>query len=797
MREGPKARVRKGSAPPRSASQLGAALLLLLLALATGAVAAATGVGGGIDESLRVARDGMRAHPASGRLVIVEIDARSIAAGGRWPWPRGRHGALIDRLTASGVTGIAFDIDFSAPSDPAEDMRFAAALARQGGSVVLPTFRQASSLGSAAEQENLPIPVLASHGMLGAVNVTPERDGQVRHYDYGQVTAGQPRPSIAAMLAHAPGEVGSRFRIDQATDPATIPRVSFIDVVEGRVDRDRLAGRAVLVGATAIELGDRYAVPRHGVLPGVVVQALATETLTAGADAPDRSPWPLLLIAVLAIGLVPLIGSDWRLPMLAAIAAIVAIPVPLMAEIGGIGMLPAAPALLALAAAALSVALHGVSVRLRRSRLTDAEGMANVRALVEAAEARLVRAGGVALHCVVVRIGRQDEVVAALDRGQQDEVRDQIVARIGVVAGGDIVYRVEAGVYACLIEGIDAEERERTVSGLAALLQERFTVAGLPRRIALHIGSAEVGDLSGRSGGQALLDAALHASRSAEETQLRHTAYSAVAAGEASERFRLTQEIDAGLASGEFVIALQPKVALASGVPIGAEALARWNHPVRGLVSPAVFMPLIEREGWLDRLTLTVLDRVIAEHHMLAGSGEPPLPIAFNISARQIADRPFMDALAARIAGCGIAPAVIAIEITESDAIGDVSVAAQQMERLRALGCPVAIDDYGTGQATLSYIQRFPADEVKIDQSFVRRLTQERADQILVRSTIDMAHLVGLKVVAEGVEDEPTAAMLRELGCDAGQGWLFARPMPAEAYRDWLAAATDGMRAAA
>ncbi|HEX2726463.1 MAG TPA: EAL domain-containing protein [Beijerinckiaceae bacterium] len=223
-------------------------------------------------------------RPPSGDIVLVEIDSKSIAALGTWPWPRRVHGALVDELTEAGAAQIGFDVDFSARSDDAEDAMFEDALRRAGGSTILATFAQKLSNARGDNQIafNRPLKRFADNAWAATVNVFPDRDGLVRRFPFGAMVAGEPTPSMPAMLANTPGQIGGDFLIDFGIQALDIDRISAIDVLGGRVETSRLAGRKVIIGASAVELRDFFQVPALGHIPGPLVQALAAETLAQG-----------------------------------------------------------------------------------------------------------------------------------------------------------------------------------------------------------------------------------------------------------------------------------------------------------------------------------------------------------------------------------------------------------------------------------------------------------------------------------------------------------------------------------
>ncbi len=237
---------------------------------------------------------------ASDSLVVVEIDAKSLNRLGVWPWPRRFYGDLLDRLFEAGAEVVAFDVDFSAASNPENDRAFADALGRHAGRVVLPSFRQRASEGADTVVESRPLPLFAEAITVGSVNMFADSDGITRLGWVGQQTPDGFRPSLVAWLLGTYRFERLSFGIDFGIEPASIPRLSFIDVLEGRVDPVEIAGRKFVIGATAIELGDNFAVPVHQVMPGVVLQTMAYETLLQ-QRALLPTAWPLTALATLVL----------------------------------------------------------------------------------------------------------------------------------------------------------------------------------------------------------------------------------------------------------------------------------------------------------------------------------------------------------------------------------------------------------------------------------------------------------------------------------------------------------------
>lgn len=740
-----------------------------------------TGAGVTLERVLEDARFALRSRPASGQIALVEIDARSIAAIDRWPWPRRHYATLVDRLRAAGAGSIAFDVDFSSRSNPEDDGAFAAALQRAGGAVVLPTLRQAEGGGGRGHLDALPTAALRTHAMAAAVSVAPDPDGAVRDAPLGLVTFGTPRPSLSAMIAGRGGIAGRAFPIDYAFDPASIPRLSFIDVVRGAVPPAALRGKRVLVGATAVELGDRYGTPRFGVIPGVVIQALAAETLLDGV--PRRGGWVVPFLAALALALLPLRARHRAWLALASLAA------PILLFAGGTiaagwwGLhFALVPGMAALGTIAAAVGAARIAMEFRRRRVVDEQtGMPNRNALV----GDLAGEGG-----IVISAGRvldYDKLLTALGTDGAAELVRRVAERIAAMVDAP-VYRAEDRVLAWR-ETVPDDQIEVRADQLRRLMLAPVEVGGRRVDVALAIGFAR-----GAGGGAAttLAHASLAAAQARAEGAGWHL-YSDAERDSADRDVSLLGELDAAVGQGEIMVAYQPKLHIASGAVIGVEALVRWRHPVRGFMSPDLFIPLAERSGRIAGLTLHVLEQTLADLRAWQDCGAT-IGAAVNISAKLLDDEEFLDAARQAIAAGGVDPHRLTLEVTESAAMHDPAGAVRALEALKALGVAVSMDDYGTGLSTLSYLKTLPLDELKLDRSFVQYAHQNRSDAVLVRSTVELAHDLGLKVVAEGVEDEACLDYLRSVGCDIAQGYLIGRPMPAD---DLLALVLAGLRQAA
>ncbi len=740
--------------------------VVLAATLAGGMLSLAVGFDEMFEHGMRSSRDALRGHDASGEIVIVEIDARSLAEIDRWPWPREIHGELVDRLGAAKVEMIAFDVDLSSQSNAAADAAFARSLADSESLVILPAFRQYASSNSEHYIDSEPIEELRRSAFLASVNVQPDENGVVRRSLLGVYTGGVPRPSLAAMLSGTHGTAATDFPIDFAIEPDSIPRLSYADILAGRVPLETLRGRKIVIGATAIEMGDRYVVPRHGVIPGVVMQTLAAETLASGVPT-EYGPWPALLVALAGIVVMLFPGkTGWRATAGGG-AAILVLLLPLIAESRLQTTFQIVPALAMLASAGVAGLTILALRKYRRAALIDsASGLPNRLALQK--EAR----GTGSVRVIATRIEGFANIAAQLDTTDIREFFVEIDRRMRAFDGETPIYRIDEAVLAWRADSMAEDEIADHLDGLRTMFRMPVCLPGQTIDIGLNFGVAEG---SGREAAELVSGAALAAQRAAKAGHVweRH-----LPGEQAEEKWHLSllAELDEAMETGALFVAYQPKLDIESREIVSAEALVRWQHPTRGLVPPDHFIPLVEKRGRIGDLTLFVIDRALEAMHAWSSSGLR-IGVAVNVSATLLDSQTFLDALARRIRTLQLDPELLTIEITETAAFENPGLAIEGMTALRALGVRLSVDDYGTGQSTLSYLKRLPVQEIKIDKSFVQTIPDNPSDMILVRSTIDLAHELGLTVVAEGIEDEACLAQLAKFGCDYGQGYLIGRPM--------------------
>jgi EAL domain-containing protein (putative c-di-GMP-specific phosphodiesterase class I) len=258
-----------------------------------------------------------------------------------------------------------------------------------------------------------------------------------------------------------------------------------------------------------------------------------------------------------------------------------------------------------------------------------------------------------------------------------------------------------------------------------------------------------------------------------------------------SRRLTLASELRSALASNELQLHYQPQVDLRTGRVQGLEALARWPHPCFGSVPPDEFIPIAEHSGLIHDLTRWALHTALADLTTWRRRW-PWMSMSVNLSARNLLDASLADEVEAALLQSGLPADALTLELTESSVMADPHRSFTVLEQLHNLGIRLAIDDFGTGYSSLAYLKRLPVAELKIDKSFVLHMATDTDDTMIVRSTIDLAHNLGLETVAEGVEDEETRQLLRQLGCDAIQGYHLTRPLNANDMTTWLRHHVEG-----
>ena len=870
---------------------------------------------------LPILRFGWFPRQASGKIVLVAIDPHSIETIGVWPWPRRLHADLIDRLESAGASDIAFDVDFSSPSDPAFDQALVDALQRAGGSVVLPAFTQlvGDSENGKTIFVNRPLPQFGEHAWPAVVNVAVESDGLVRRYSYGEILDGKFLPSMGALLAGKDKSKKEPLQIDFNIRADSLPTVSYVDVLRGDpVALRTLKDKKVVIGATAIELGDRFNVPNGRVIPGPILQMLAAESILQNRMLHTSSnvvTWGGLgIIVVLMVVLWHRLTASLRVAVLVGLA--------IAAELGAIFLQAKLPIILdtslwhvAIAAYLAVLALDEIDFRTLLGRIAEKRfqkiamslgdglvcadqnglitvwnpgavsifgyepeemigqpldrictlddgagkyapfsilklppealevpgckvmelkgyrkngqaftleacfskwrgvdgfqyggvmrdisarrreaerirylaehdtltGLANRNKLYEQLGAMLAEADikrcDVAL--LMIDLDKFKQINDTLGHACGDQLLRGVAERLNtLVEGTGLVARLSGDEFAIVISGSDAVERAKSLSQRTSLAfsQTDFSIGARQIRVNVSIGVAVYPrdcDTAEELLGNA--DLALYQAKAVGRGG--YVFFERGIRDELESRMSLEADLSQAVDRAEFELFYQPQVNLEDGKLVGAEALIRWRRP-NGLVLPDDFIPVVNASSISDGIALWVMETACRQGYLWQQKGHD-IRLSINLSPSQFQLGDLAATVGSILRNTGFSPSLLELEVTESILLEDDERALEIFRRIQDLGVRIAFDDFGTGYAGLTYLKKFPLDRLKIDKSFVCKLTANSDDMAIVGATISLGKQLGLSVVAEGIEDRATANLLRSRGCDEGQGFYFGRPMPA------------------
>jgi diguanylate cyclase len=382
-------------------------------------------------------------------------------------------------------------------------------------------------------------------------------------------------------------------------------------------------------------------------------------------------------------------------------------------------------------------------------------------------------------------LDRFKEVNDTLGHLTGDELLKLVAARLAnTIYPQDILARLGGDEFAVLLPEIgDVECATAIARRIAGTFADPFSLDGVNLELEVSVGVAMYPEHADEF--EQLLQRADVAMYQAKRSHTTVEYYEAGRDLNTPDRLALLGDLRRALDAGEVQLHYQPKVSFSTGQVIGFEGLVRWDHATRGSVNPEEFVKLAEQTGLMPKLTSYVVDQALTQVAKWWRAGLAA-PVAVNVSMRDIHSPGFVQSIQAGLLKHGVPPAALQLEITERVLLEDPQRAAATLSGLDALGVRLSLDDFGTGYSSLVLLRKIPVSEIKIDRSFVARLAHDLEDEAIVRSTVDLAHSLNLRVVAEGVEDEATWDRLAELGCDAAQGWLVAKALPGDEATAWL-----------
>lgn len=397
------------------------------------------------------------------------------------------------------------------------------------------------------------------------------------------------------------------------------------------------------------------------------------------------------------------------------------------------------------------------------------------------------------LAVMVLQVENLKEIQDTLGPASADTILKQLATRLlETLSGRDSVARLDSQSFAVLLDGsTDKEGAEQTAHRLQKALEPLFDVNRL--RLSLHVSIGIVMFPEHGEDADTLVQRAGVALYMAVNSHNGYAMYSPAFDEHSPRRLTLMGELQQALERNHLELYYQPKADLAAHTIVGAEALVRWRHPKHGFIPPDEFIGLAERTRMIKPLTQWVMERAFRDAAAWRAEGRE-LVISVNLSTKDLHDPELPDRIVGTMAKTGVQPEWFIFEITESSIIIDPDRVLNVLERIHSLGFGLSIDDFGTGYSSLAYLKKLPVSELKIDKSFVKDMLDSDNGAVIVRATVDLAHNLGLKVTAEGVETAEMMEALRAYRCDIAQGYFLSRPMPAQEFTSWQDGFESGPR---
>jgi diguanylate cyclase (GGDEF)-like protein len=369
-----------------------------------------------------------------------------------------------------------------------------------------------------------------------------------------------------------------------------------------------------------------------------------------------------------------------------------------------------------------------------------------------------------------------------------DDLLVEVAGRLRtVVRPSDTLARFGGDEFVIVCEDTDVAEAQSIAERLAAVLKDPIEVAGSVHHVSASIGIATSPPLE--SDAHTLLryaDTAMHDAKA--RGRARSRVFDAALATESKDRLELTKDLGKALRESDLEVHYQPVIELATGHLVGLEALTRWHHPARGWIPPTIFVPLAEESGLIAEFDRWVLNQACRDGAALRAAGLLPADalLSVNISARNVTELDLINVVREAAARSTFPLHALELEVTETAIMAEVPTIRLVLEGIRELGVGIALDDFGTGYSSLTFVKQLPVTTIKVDCSFTRHVTTNSQDRAITASVIDLARAVGLRTIAEGVEELDQLSMLHGLGCDAGQGYLWSSALPMEQLADRL-----------
>ena len=661
---------------------------------------------------------------------------------------RKQDSELIERLVAAGVSKIVFDRAHADPEIPANDALFARTLAKHKGKVWLGV-SQELEIGFQEVAEIVPQPSFREHGGMASMVGFAGPFGLSVVFPTEVEVGGTTYPSISALMADYRGPA-TNYRPDYAFNPRTIPTYRYVDILRGRVPATELDGKSVIIGQTNITSPDVFLLPFYGKIPGSYFHILGAQTLKRGAPV-DLKWYPALLMVVVAIAAQAITRSRAAKPLWVAGLGLPALTLVLDEACINLDIMSAM-----LAVAAAAIGFRHIS---RKYYSSEVDAMTTTALGLEKASDEF--------DVYALKIANLAEMSEDWGDREQGEFVNTLITYIkGPGEAGDVAFERDSLVW--LAPRMDTASLERHADGLALMLKTAIShdwksASSAP---AIGIDTNHPLPLGQR------IKKAIQVTDEAATRGVRFIINDAAYLEARNQRLEIIRVLEQGLRQRNIGVAYQPKVDLATGRIVGAETLIRWRPDGQDLVNPQELVLAAEANDRINELTLIVMEAALVDGRK-AIMLDPTFKLAVNMSAKSLSDTHLLFDMMTMLGRIGFPADNLTLELTETAKLADKLI-APQVAALKQRGICLSIDDFGTGQSNLEYLEKLPSSELKIDKRFVQHMATSEESRAVVRATIEIAHSLGKTVVAEGVESQAVAATLKAMGCDQAQGYLYS-----------------------
>lgn len=720
-----------------------------------------------IDKNLRNIRYETSERPLSDNIVFIAMDEKSIKEIGTYPWRRSVHGELINQLQESGAKKLGFDIGFIGEGSYPQDNKILEDSIKGSGfpvGIAVPGNDEGIETKANEVKGLWPLERFTNAGAdVYSIWVEMNKDGQFEKANPIVMVDGKPMPSFAAWIAD---NVDARepYHVNWQYNAEKIETYSYVDVLRGKVDKSAFNGKRIIVGPDASIFQDRAIAATGVYMSGARAQVISAETLMHGING-KMSENLILLVTILFCGLILMTKNIARKYGYILIGGTALVVLQWHNE-ANLGMETSVGSSLMVVGSTFTVAIAVQMIGYFFGRVTHHEGTKIPNAI--AMRMSPARSGAI----VAITINNNLDILSQIGPEGRNGVMVKVAKVIECGTNGRQIFQIDDSTFAWKADPALADENWQ-IDSIMALLRCGVVYNGQTVDI-LASGGIEVDETITNE------DAVNNAMVAASRAQARGINWEKFEKSDSDEKWKISvvSEISKAIENGQIWVAYQPKVDAITNEVQGAEALVRWTHPEKGNIRPDAFIPLLEKASRTDDLTHFMFHQVMKDFSTLQRGN-----VAVNVSPTMIGNGSLVKMIKDALKEHKYEPGRLTIEVTESEKFSSQE-AIEELNQIKKMGVKISIDDYGMGNSTVNYLRIIPANELKIDRSFIANMLANKSDRMVVASTIHLAHEMGMKVVAEGVETQEIQEYLSELKCDFIQGYHTGKPVAFSDYAE-------------